>query len=91
MSDWVVSVTFDVDPGMAVMDAWESAIEARGFEGLVARVPAAGQSTMTVHVSTEGVLEATRIGHDVASSIVGAAAVGVETITEGELERRAGS
>lgn len=37
---WVVTFTFDADPSMETMDAWETQLE--GFDALVSRVPGHG-------------------------------------------------
>lgn len=39
-ADWVVTFTFDADPSMETMDAWETQLE--GFDALVSRVPGHG-------------------------------------------------
>lgn len=89
MSDWVVSATFDLDPDMATMDAWEAAIEQRGYDVSIGRAPQLHQAVVRVFVPTDDMMKAAMLGHDLAVEVVGEPAVGVEAITEDELERRA--
>lgn len=88
MGDWVVSTTFAVDPGEATMDEWETALEQRGFDSTIIRVPRVHQSIVRLYVPGGDMIQATVIGHDLAAEVVGLAPVGVETCTEAELERR---
>ena len=38
--DWVVTLTFDVDPSMERIEAWEAELD--GIDGSVARIPERG-------------------------------------------------
>ncbi len=89
MTDWVIQTTFDVDPDEATMDAWRAALDERGVDGSLSRIPALNQAVMTVYQPIADMIEATCMGYDLAADIVGRTPVGVETITEDEQQRRA--
>nr|WP_264025532.1 hypothetical protein [Mycolicibacterium pyrenivorans] len=89
MTDWVVRTTFDVDPDEATMDAWETALDERGVDGSLSRIPKLHQATMTVYLPISDMIKATCEGCDLAAEIIGRPPIGVETITEDEQQRRA--
>lgn len=90
MTDWVIQTTFDVDPDEATMHAWQTALDERGVDGSLARIPQLRQAVVTVYLPIADMIKATCEGYDLAAEIVGRAPVGVETITEEEQQRRAG-
>lgn len=89
MNEWVVRTTYDLDPNETAMDAWEDAIEQRGYDVTIGSIPRLRQVAVSVYVPEQDLMKATTIGHDIAVEAVGMAPIGVETITESEHERRA--
>ncbi len=89
MTDWVINVTFDVDPDEATMDAWQTVLDESGFDGSLSRSSKLHQAIVTAYLPVADMIRATCMGYDLAVEIVGHAPVGVETITEDEQQRRA--
>lgn len=89
MSDWVVRTTVDVDPDEATIGAWETALDERGIDGSLSRVPQLHQAILTVYLPICDLMKATCEGYDLTAEITGCTPVGVETITEDEQQRRA--
>ncbi len=71
------------------MDAWETALDERGVDGSLSRIPKLHQATMTVYLPISDMIKATCEGCDLAAEIIGRPPIGVETITEDEQQRRA--
>ncbi|HTM85914.1 MAG TPA: hypothetical protein VL179_13615 [Mycobacterium sp.] len=88
MSEWVITLTYELDPSMEEMDRW--ADQLGEYDGHASR-PRRGIIDVTVHAPTEmDVWDAGRKLSDVVDHLVGVRPVGVEVITETELCRRAG-
>ncbi len=86
MSDWVITLSYDLDPSMDDMDRWEDQLAQ--FDAMVSRVPGRG---IDVVVHAPGQMDLWKAGRKLAeavSSVVRSEPVGVEIITEGELFRR---
>jgi predicted DNA-binding transcriptional regulator AlpA len=88
MDEWVITLTYELDPSMGEMDRWaEQLVE---YDGHASR-PRSGAVDVTVHAPiTMDVWDAGRKLADAVAPVVGARPIGVEVITEAELLRRAG-
>lgn len=86
--NWVVTITLDIDPDMAEMDAWEQQLT--DLDATVARVPGRGVE-VTLYAENMGVDGAVGFAHKRVTAVVGSDPVGIEVITEGEHLRRADS
>ncbi|UXA20893.1 hypothetical protein KXD98_18420 [Mycobacterium sp. SMC-4] len=71
------------------MDGWETALDERGVDGSLSRIPKLHQVTMTIYLPISDMIKATCEGYDLAAEIIGRPPIGVETITEDEQQRRA--
>jgi hypothetical protein len=88
MSDWVVILTYELDPSIDEMIGWEH--ELAEYDGHAAR-PRPGVVDVTMHPPAYmNIWDAGRKMSDVVEHAVGARPVGVEVFTEAELYRRAG-
>ena len=85
---WVVTITLDLDPDMAEMDAWEQQLA--DVDAVVAHVPGRGVE-ITVYADGLGVDGALRFARKRVASVVASDPVGIEVITEDEHLRRADS
>jgi hypothetical protein len=87
VSDWLITLTFDVDPSMETMDVWGEELE--GLDGSVARIPGRGVDITVYAPGGISMFEAAEKMANEVEHVVGAGPVGVEVITEAEHERRA--
>lgn len=85
--DWVVSLTFDVDPSMETMDCWETQLE--GLDGSVARIPGRGIQITTHASGGISVIEAAEKMANEVMHIVHAEPVSMEVGREAKWQRRA--
>ncbi|UQX11504.1 hypothetical protein [Candidatus Mycobacterium methanotrophicum] len=88
MSEWVITLTYPLDPPMEEMDRWADQLVE--YDGHASR-PRRGVVDVTVHAPADiDIWDAGRKLSDVVEHVVGARPIGVEVITEAELFRRAG-
>jgi hypothetical protein len=88
-SEWVITLTYELDPSMDEMDRW--AVQLSEYDGHAARLPSRGAVDVTVHApATMDIWDAGRKLTDVVEHVVGAKPIAVEVFTEDELYRRAG-
>ncbi len=85
--NWVVTLTYDLDPSMAAMDSWEDQLAEH--EAVVARVPGQG-ITVAVHADDTTVDDALAQARTCAAATIDAEPTGIEVITEEEHQNRAG-
>lgn len=87
MSEWVITLSYPLDPSLEEMDRW--ADQLAEYDGHAYR-PRCGMVDVTVHAPiTMDIWDAGRKLSDVAEQVTGARPTGVEVITESELFRRA--
>lgn len=87
-TDWVVTFTFDADPSMETMDAWETQLE--GFDALVSRVPQRGIDVMVYAPGHLGIFDAlAKMDGEVMPVVQAGTPIAVEIVTEPEHRRRA--
>lgn len=87
MSEWVVILTYELDPSIDEMIGWEN--ELVEYDGHGSR-PRPGVVDVTMHLPAYvDIWEAGRKMSDLVRDVVGARPVGVEIFTEAELYRRA--
>lgn len=87
MSDWVVILTYELDPSIDQMIGWEN--ELVEYDGHGSQ-PRTGVVDVTMHPPAYmDIWEAGRKMSDLVEPVVGARPVGVEIFTEAELYRRA--
>lgn len=87
-TDWVITFTFDADPSMETMDAWETQLE--GFDALVSRVPERGIDVTVYapgHLSMFDALH--KMDGEVMHVVQAGPPIAVEIVTEPEHRRRA--
>jgi hypothetical protein len=88
MDEWIVPLTYELDPSMPEMDRW--ADQLGEYDGHASR-PRPGAVDATVHAPMSmDVWDTGRKLADAVEHVVGARPTGVEVITEAELFRRAG-
>jgi hypothetical protein len=87
MSEWVITLTYELDPSMQEMDRWADQLVE--YDGHASR-PRSGAVDVTVHApTTMNIWDAGRKLSDVVEQVVGARPVAVDVITEAELFQRA--
>lgn len=87
-TDWVVTFTFDADPSMETMDAWETQLE--GFDALVSRVPGRGIDVTVYAPAHLGIFDAlSKMDGEVMHVVQAGTPIAVEVVTESEHRRRA--
>jgi len=86
-ADWVISLTFDLDPSMETMDRWESNLST--VDGSVARIPGRGIDVTVYAPGSLGVLDAAAKAASKVAHVVNAEPVGMEILRETEWRRRA--
>lgn len=88
MGEWVMTLTYQLDPSMEDMDRWADQLVE--YDGHASR-PRPGVVDVTVHAPIAmDIFDAGRKLADVVEQVIGARPIGVEVITETELFRRAG-
>jgi hypothetical protein len=88
MSEWVITLSYPLDPSMEQMDRW--ADQLAQYDGHASR-PRRGVVEVTVHApATMDIWDAGQKLSDVVEQVIGARPIGVEVISEAELFRRAG-
>jgi hypothetical protein len=88
MSEWVITLTYNLCPSMDEMDRWEDQLHE--YDALVAQIRP-GVVDVTVHApASMDIWEAGRKLADVVEHVVGAKPIAGEVFTEAELYRRAG-
>lgn len=88
MSEWIITLTYPLDPSMEEMDRWANQLVE--YDGHASR-PRRGVVDVTVHAPIAmDIWEAGRKLSDVVDHVVAARPIGAEVITEAELFRRAG-
>jgi len=85
--DWVVTLTFDVDPSMERIEAWEDELE--GMDSSVARIPERGVDITVYAPGDFSMFEAAGKMSAEIRHLIGAEPVGVEVVRESERQRRA--
>jgi predicted DNA-binding transcriptional regulator AlpA len=85
--DWVVTLTFDVDPSMERIDAWEDELES--MDGSVARIPERGVDVTVYAPGDFNMFDAVRKMSAEIAHVVQAEPVGMEAVRESEWRRRA--
>jgi hypothetical protein len=87
-TEWVITYTFDLDPDMDQMDAWETGLSS--FDATVARIPDRGVVDVVMHppagISLDEAVNKTAVE---VQSLIMQEPVGVEVVTEAEWLRRA--
>jgi hypothetical protein len=87
MNEWVITLSYPLDPSIAEMDRW--ADQLAEYDGHASR-PRRGMVDVTVHApATMDIWDAGRKLSDVIEEVIGARPTGVEVIGEAELFRRA--
>ncbi len=87
MSEWVITLTYPLDPSMDEMDRWANQLVE--YHGHASR-PRRGAVDVTVHAPiTMDIWDAGRKLSDVVGHVVGARPIGAKVITGAELFRRA--
>lgn len=86
--NWVVTITLDLDPDMAEMDAWEQQLA--DIDAVVGRVPRRGVE-VTLYAADLGIDGALRFARERVAAVVTSDPIGIEVITEDEHLRRADS
>ncbi|CKN42746.1 Hypothetical protein ERS024267_03181 [Mycobacterium tuberculosis] len=87
-ADWVVTFTFDADPSMETMDAWETQLE--GFDALVSRVPGHGIDVTVYAPGDWSVFDAlAKMAGEVMPVVQAKSPIAVQIISEPEHRLRA--